>query len=343
MRCVCSAFFPFFVTLHHFTMHGNPTPKLPVFPSPVRLKLDLEDEFDQPLLIKDDSLLPLDLFRESASAAKDRIVHILAPEAPPHLIRRAIKEFESGMLNELLLHKLLYLDRNSAEFREEYIKLRIESWMKPKRSFIPGTTNGAITGITGNTEEQENLVRVPPHLIRRAITEFENGILNELLLHKLLHLDRNTPEFRQEYIRLRVESLLMPRTSSESASDIAAIFGSVRQPMMAEAQQFKNPWLVQTLGDLWLFFAPFLTILIALQLLYSIKLGPLIKTHVALLGNVSAHMTSVILALASLFTTILVLYGCRGQDYRTFFPRLFAIGAVSAVIALASFVLPKLL
>lgn len=336
----CPAFPPLFEPFHPLTMHDNPTSKLPVFPSLVRPKLDLEEEFDQPLLIKDDSVLLLDAFREGASIANDTTAYILLPEAPPHLIRRAIKEFESGMLNELLLHKLLYLDRNSAEFREEYIKLRIESWMKPKRSFIPGTTNGAITG---NKEEQENLVRVPPHLIRRAITEFENGILNELLLHKLLHLDRNTPEFRQEYIRLRVESLLIPRASSESASDMAAIFGSVRQPIMAEAQQFKNPWLVQTLGDMWLFFAPFLTILIALQLFYSIKLGPLIKTHVALLGNVSSHMTNVILALASVFTTLLVLYGCRGQDYRTFFPRLFAIGAVSAVIALASFVLPKLL
>ena len=302
-----------------------------------------QDEFDQPLLLKDDTLLSLDEFRDSTSVANDKTVYILPLEAPPHLIRRALKEYESGFLNELLLHKLLHLDRNSAEFREEYIKLRIESWMKPKRSFIPGATNDTINAITGNTEEQENSVYVPPHLIRRAITEFENGILNELLLHKLLHLDRDSAEFRQEYVRLRVESLLMPRTSSESSYEMAAIFGSAKEQIMTEGQHFKNPWLVNTLGDLWLFFGPFLSILIALQLFSSFKLAALLKTHVIQHGNISLITATLIIASVSLFTTTLVLYGCRGQDYRKFFPRLLAIGVVSAVIAFASFFLQKLL
>jgi hypothetical protein len=261
------------------------------------------------------------------------------------LIRRAIKEFESGALDELLVHMLLHLGRESPKFQQEYIRLRVESWLKPRRSSIPWNATGAITNKTNEQESYSHVLPVGPplHLIRRATKEFESGLLDEILIHKLLPLNRESPEFRQEYVRLRVQSLLRPRASSEPWFEMVGIASNTVEQVMPEEDNSKNPWSVDTHKDLWIFFGPWLSVLFIIQLFYSFELGALYKTHVLLDGNIPLNITTLIIALVSMFTSYFVLFRCRGQHYKKFIPRLLGLGIASTAIAAASFLLLKFL
>jgi hypothetical protein len=269
--------------------------------------------------------------------------HALPLGTPLHLIRRATIEFERGILDELLIHKLLPLDRESAEFRQEYIRLRVESWLKPRRSSRSWTANG---DITDNTKEQEissqsrPLVDFP-QLIKRAIKEFESGMLDEYLVHKLLPLNRESPEFRQEYIKLRVESLLRPRASSDPWSISFANPENTKKLITPEVHDFKNPLIVKNFVDLWGLFGPWLTVLVGLQLFCSFQLGELLIKYEIVHGNIPYNRVILTIELVLLITSSLVLFGCRGQYYKKFVPRLLGIGTACGVMAIVSFLLLK--
>lgn len=98
-------------------------------PDELNLYLEALDDFD----------FSLDEPKKSAFIANESSVKVLPVEAPQHIIRRAIRDLESGSLDELLVHRLIGLDRESAEFRQKYIDLRVESLMRPRSSFSPCT------------------------------------------------------------------------------------------------------------------------------------------------------------------------------------------------------------
>jgi hypothetical protein len=202
--------------------------------------------------------------KKLAFIANKNSVHVLPFEPPLRLVRRAMKELQDGSMDEISTNKLIGLDPNSAEFRQAYIKLRVESLMRPRSSFIP---------------------------------------CSELIVH---------PE----------------RETSTCTSKVNAQI--ILQP------NFNSPWNVKNLGDLWDFFGLWLTFIIALQLYYSFKLGSLLRKFEMLDGNLQINIGRLAIALISLFTSILVLKGCKGQDYKIFIPRLSGIGIVSALIAIVS-------
>jgi hypothetical protein len=207
--------------------------------------------------------------------------------------------------------------------------------MKPRRSHEPLITNAATSG---NTEEKE-FPESPTNLIRLAIKELESGVLDIIVLHKLTSLDRHSAEFRQEYVKLRVEAWLKPRSSSEPCSKIEAFAGNTEEQDMQEGRHYKNPWVVYTISDLWRFFGPLLSALIVLQLYYSYKLGAHFKSYEILHGNITLNLATLIIALVSLLISARVLNACRGMVYKRFFPRLIGIATLSVVIALASVLL----
>lgn len=183
-----------------------------------------------------------------------------------------------------------------------------------------------------------------PHAIRRAIQELESGSLDELLVHKLLSIERDSVEFRQEYVMLRAQSLMIrPRTSSGPLSKVEAIAGNTGTQDMPNRGNHKNPWAVYTISDLWRFFGPLMSALIILQLFNSYQLGALFKSYEILHGNFTLNLATLIIALVSLLISSLVLYGCRGQLYTMFIPRFIGIATVNAVIAIAPFLLKMIL
>ena len=244
-------------------MHYNPNKKFTAVPSGRNHKRQIEqDVFDQPLDSMDDFQLPLDEPKKIVYHSAERFVNAPSLNPPPHAFRRAIQELESCFLNELLLQKLLALDRDSAEFRQEYVRLRAESLVRPRPSSSPWSKVGAPPG-------------------RETIAN-----------------------------------------TSEPQEQIAP-----------EEINLKSPWSVHKLRDLWIFFGPWLTVLIVLQLYYSYKLGALFEKQKMLYGSLPFNMDVLIIALASLLTSSLVLKRCKGQHYTNFIPRLLGIGIVSAVIA----------
>jgi hypothetical protein len=90
-----------------------------------------------------------------------------------------------------------------------------------------------------------------------------------------------------------------------------------------------------------------LTLVIVLQLVFSLKLSALLgKLHIPLhipLGNFPSSMIALIIASLSLYTSYLVLNGCKGREYNQCSPRLVGIGVVSAVLAVFTFLLVKFL
>ncbi len=185
----------------------------------------------------------------------------------------------------------------------------------------------------------------PLHAIRRAIRELESGSLDELVINKLISLDRKSAEFREEYVRIRALSLVRTRPSSPSFNESYIIMGGAEAQSREEQEEisYQNPWSVNSLWDLWRFFGPSLTLVIVLQLVFSLKLSALLgKLHIPL-GNFPSSMIALIIASLSLYTSYLVLNGCKGREYNQCSPRLVGIGVVSAVLAVFTFLLVKFL
>lgn len=183
----------------------------------------------------------------------------------------------------------------------------------------------------------------PLHAIRRAIRELESGSLDELVINKLISLDRKSAEFREEYVRIRALSLVRPRPSAPSFNESYIIMGGAEEQSLQEEISYQNPWSVNSLWDLWRFFGPSLTLVIVLQLVFSLKLSALLgKLHIPP-GNFPSSMIALIIASLSLYTSYLVLNGCKGREYNQCSPRLVGIGVVSAVLAVFTFLLVKFL
>jgi hypothetical protein len=94
-----------------------------------------------------------------------------------------------------------------------------------------------------------------------------------------------------------------------------AAFDNNQEQITQQGHNFKDPWTVNTPWDLFIFFGPLLTLIIASQFIYSYQLGALAKKHDMLPGNVSSNMVALIIFLVSLFTTSLILHMRKGQDH----------------------------
>lgn len=190
----------------------------------------------------------------------------------------------------------------------------------------------------------------PQRLVRRAMKELQDGSEDELVTNKLIGLDRNSAEFRQGYVKLRVESLMRPRSSFMPCSELIvdperekSTCTSKVNAQIIQQPILKSPWNVNNLDDLWSFFGPWLSFVIALQLYFCFNIGSLLRKQKMLDGNLQVNIATLIIALISLFTSILVLKRCKGQEYKSFIPRLSGIGIVSGLIAIGTRLLMKFL
>jgi len=195
-------------------------------------------------------------------------------------------------------------------------------------------TDAVETAVPLETPQQE----APSHIIRRAVQEFESGSLDELLIHQLLEFDRNSAEFRQGYVGLRVQSLMRPRASNTPTPYTNAPATPSRSEAEAQAPQGHNPWRIDRLRDLWSFFGPWLSLLVAIQLYASHATGHLVAEKGRIAGPISPHVIAVIVAVGAISLSALLLRGLRGRDFHDFSPRLLQISAASGVCAIAAHV-----
>jgi hypothetical protein len=213
-------------------------------------------------------------------------------------------------------------------------------------SELPPQESKNIYPIAANDSSVFVLPMEPPlHAIRRAIRELESGSLDELVINKLISLDRKSAEFREEYVRIRALSLVRPRPSSQSYNENYIIMGGAEAQSLEEQEEisYQNPWSVNSLWDLWRFFGPSLTLVIVLQLVFSLKFVALLRKLDIPVGNFPSGMIALIIASLSLYTSYLVLNGCKGREYNQFSPRIVGIGVVSAVLAVFTVLLIKFL
>lgn len=184
-------------------------------------------------------------------------------------------------------------------------------------------------------------LNAPAPLIRRAIQELESGLLDELLIHQLLGFDRDSTEFKREYVRLRVESLVRARAllnptpatrPSSGPAEVKAAPGYVA-PNLFET---KSPWRVNRFRDLWAFFGPWLTAIFAIQLYAGHKLMMGFLANKDLFPDMlPPHFATLSIVGSALTGSTAFLLRLRGKDFHDFTPRLVGIGALSATFALA--------
>lgn len=199
---------------------------------------------------------------------------------------------------------------------------------------VPSPISAPDTTETVETLQQE----APSHIIRRAVQEFESGSLDELLIHQLLEFDRDSAEFRQGYVKLRVQSLMRPRASN-APTPYSSLPGSpTRTEAETQEQQGHNPWRIDRIRDLWSFFGPWLTLLVAIQLYASHATGHLVAEKTKSLGEAPPHLIAVIMAGGLISLSALLLRGLRGRDFHDFSPRLLQISAASGACAIAAHV-----
>jgi hypothetical protein len=199
---------------------------------------------------------------------------------------------------------------------------------------VPPPISAADTTETVETLQQE----APSHIIRRAVQEFESGSLDELLIHQLLEFDRDSAEFRQGYVKLRVQSLMRPRASN-APTPYSSLPGSpTRTEAETQEQQGHNPWRIDRLRDLWSFFGPWLSLLVVIQLYASHATAHLVAEKTKTLGEAPPHLIAVIVAGGLISLSALLLRGLRGRDFHDFSPRLLQISAASGACAIAAHV-----
>ncbi len=179
----------------------------------------------------------------------------------------------------------------------------------------------------------------PSHVIRRAIQEFESGSLDELLVHQLLQFDRDSADFRQEYVRLRVASLMRPRATFDPADLTSSHGGERKAEAVPDLNEMKSPWRIHRLRDLWSFFGPWLTVVVGIQLYASHNLAHLLAEQKILPEEFPPHLGAFIIVGAALACSAALLRQLRGHDFHDFTPRLLGISALSGVLAIAFHVL----
>jgi len=250
------------------------------------------------------------------------------PEATPEPIYR------------LQGHQRMMSDEPLRE-EDEFDFDRILQGMEEDLGETGGTTPEAPSPISApdTTAAVETLQQeAPSHIIRRAVQEFESGSLDELLIHQLLEFDRDSAEFRQGYVKLRVQSLMRPRASNTPTPYSTAPASLARSEAEIQQQQGHNPWRVDRIRDLWSFFGPWLTLLVAIQLYASHATGHLVAEKTKSLGEAPPHLIAVIMAGGLISLSALLLRGLRGRDFHDFSPRLLQISAASGACAIAAHV-----
>lgn len=150
-------------------------------------------------------------------------------------------------------------------------------------------------------------------------------------------------DFQQKHFSRWAPWFIFVKPSSTSDDKTTSARDHAKKRISRGKKRDKNPWCVNSLWDLWRFFGPAMTVLIALQSVYSLKLAELFQKFQTPAGKTPFNWTAIIIMIVSFFISYLVLYGCKGKNYKIFIPRLVAIGFVSAMITLVSFLLPEFL
>ena len=197
----------------------------------------------------------------------------------------------------------------------------------------PHHERGAVSANPSSTPA--NHLDAPAHFIRRAIQELDSGSLDELLINRLLQFDRDSAEFRQEYVRLRVESLMRPRASFIPTQRSHAAAPPDATAPHPKSEELHNPWQIHRLRDLWSFFGPWLTVVTAIQFYASLNLSKLIDYRGMLPEARSPHIASLLIVCLSLSISAVCLRGLRGRDFHDFAPRLLGITGASAIAAIS--------
>jgi hypothetical protein len=264
----------------------------------------------------------------------------MARDTPPSEPFDSLSEVTTEPIYRLQGHQRLMSDEPLRE-GDEFDFDRILQGMKEDLGETSGTTPEAPSPISvlETTAPVEPLQQeAPSHIIRRAIQEFESGSLDELLIHQLLEFDRNSAEFRQGYVRLRVQSLMRPRASNTPTPYSTAPASLARSETEIQEQHGHNPWRVDRLRDLWSFFGPWLSLLVVIQLYASHATGHLVTESWKLLSSTSPHLIAVIVAAGLVGLSAFLLQRLRGRDFHDFSPRLLQISAASGVCAIAAHV-----
>lgn len=246
-----------------------------------------------------------------------------------------------------------------ADFVKEFPKAKQSLWLKDRRITVEGTDDFDFDEILQSmTEdlkqmEDEKPLSLPPasapvaasvqadppsHFLRRAIREFESGSLDELLIHQLLQLDRNSAEFRQEYVRLRVESLMRPRATSKPSNSQYPFHGAIESKEIQTSSEMKSPWRINRFWNLWDFFGPWLTVMVALQGYASYNLARLLREEGVLPKSLSVYLIALAILGAALLASGMCLRHRRGSDFHEFSSRLIGIAVLSGAAAISSHV-----
>lgn len=171
--------------------------------------------------------------------------------------------------------------------------------------------------------------------VNRAIQELDSGVLDEFVVNQLLQFDRTSAEFRQEYLRLRVESLIdaqiesIPSVNSQTGAHPTAMVQNM------DRESPRSPWEIYRLRDLWSFFGPWLTIVAALQFYASMNLCKLLEDRDMLPYATSPYLVSVLPTCLLLTISALYLRSFRGKHFHRFVPHLLGITGVSAIAAIS--------
>jgi len=179
----------------------------------------------------------------------------------------------------------------------------------------------------------------PAPLIRRSIQELESGSLDELLIHQLLGLERDSAEFRREYVRLRVESLMKARNAPHPTPAADSSGGPVAVAAAPDLFETRSPWRINRFRDLWAFFGPWLTAIFGIQLYAGHKLVDLLAKRDLFPDILPPHLATLILVGCASTGSAALLLRLRGRDFHDFTPSLLGIGALSALFAIAFHVL----
>lgn len=190
-------------------------------------------------------------------------------------------------------------------------------------------------------DNREHILTMKPHqhASGQPIQEIERRLLDETMPNKASASDRVTAVPLWGQLGRMLTWPMRTKSSFSSNDNTATITNHGKKKEKTKKIRYKNPWAVNSLWDLWRFFGPVLTFLIALQIFSSLKLAELLKKLEIPNGHIPVNRIALVIALVSVFTNFLVIKGCKGQDYKNFIPRLLGIGIVNTLITLISFFL----
>lgn len=231
---------------------------------------------------------------------------------------------------------------SSTEFDFDRVLQSMEEDLEP----VSGSKRPELPALAPSTASLQP--KMPARFIRSAIQEFESGSLDELLIHQLLDFDRDSAEFRKEYVRLRVKSLMRPRSTFDAARPTAKHFsandsgnsgnsGNLGNPdALPDPLEMESPWRIYRVRDLFSFFGPWLTVIGGIQIYGGRNLGYLLAEQNLLPEVLTPLQAAFLISVAAFGSSLALLARLRGKHYHEFIWTLVAITAPSGVLAIIS-------